>query len=318
MNALIRHGLAPTLLAALFVVTGCSEAIKDEPGEQTGNEGEQTETQPAPLNDQVYVDVEQFEQFRADGAAVLDVRGEETYGEGHVPGAVRASWKEFKEDDRDGAFIESDREQLQQAARGLGLDNDQKVLVYGASQSTLPARQAWSLEYLGHGEVYILDGGIDRWSSEADADLSTDTPEIESGDFQVAKRDSILATGGEIQQALENDDPVVIFDARSQSEYEGTDERDNPRHGHVPDAIHYNWKNVYKDDGTLRAKSELRSELEEKGLLEEGAVVIPYCQGGFRSAVVYSVLRWLGREEVKNYDGSWYQYSRRDEWEVEK
>jgi thiosulfate/3-mercaptopyruvate sulfurtransferase len=313
-----RHPLtvAVSFVAVLLVAGGCSEAIKDAP--PSDDESGESQTQPAPLNEQVYVDVETFEQYRADGATILDVRSKEDYEEGHIPGALHASWETFKDDDREGAFIESDREQLQQAARELGIDRDRKILVYGPAESTLPARQAWSLEFIGHGEVYQLDGGLSHWQDNTDVDLSTSTPEVETGTFEVAKRDAILATGNEIQTALENDDPVVIFDARSQSEYEGTDDRENPRHGHVPEAIHYNWKNVYADDGTLRPKSELRSELKNKGLLEEGAVVIPYCQGGFRSAVVYRVLRWLGREEVQNYDGSWYQYSRRDEWEVAK
>ncbi len=298
------------LFAILLFAVGCGETID-------GPSSSGPTVDPAPLNNEVYVDVETFEQFRADGATVLDVRSKEAYERGHVPGAVHASWTAFKEDDRDGAFIEQDRSQLQEAARALGIDRDRKILVYGSAQSTLPSRQAWSLEYIGHGQVYQLDGGLERWKQQTEVELSTTTPDVSPGTFKVAKRDSILATGSEVQAALESDDPVVIFDARSQSEYEGTDDRDNPRHGHVPQAIHYNWKNVYQADGTLRPKDELRAELQSKGLLKEDAVIIPYCQGGFRSSVVYTVLRWLGRENVQNYDGSWYQYSRRDEWEVD-
>ena len=302
------------LLAGFLVVAGCSETIKDPDGGGTTN----PDTKPAPLSEQVYVGVDQFEQFRQKGAVVLDVRGEEVYDEGHVPGAVRAPWDKFKEDDSDGAFIESEVSRLQQAARSLGIDRDEKVLVYGPASSTLPARQAWSLEYIGHGQVHILDGGLPAWEKNAEAELSTEIPDVERGSFKVDKRSSILAEDDDIEAASDDEKPIVLFDARSESEYEGTDDRDNPRHGHVPGAIHYNWKNVYDEDGRLRSKSAIRAELEQKGLLKDGALVIPYCQGGFRSAVVYSILRWLGREDVKNYDGSWYEYSRNTEWEVEK
>lgn len=300
---------ALTLLSLLALLPACGETVEGD---------SYTTASPAPLNSEVYIDVETFEDYRAEGATVLDVRSLEDYEQGHVPGAIKSSWEDFRDADRDGAFIERDPGKLAEAAGNLGITRDDKVLIYGGSQSTLPSRQAWSIEYIGHGDVYILDGGLPAWNQQTDVDLSTDTPDVQPTDYAVGTRDSILATGDQVQQALESDDPVVIFDARSQSEYEGTDDRDNPRHGHVPDAINYNWKNVYNDDGTLRPKSEIRSELKSKGLLKEGAVIIPYCQGGFRSAVVYTVLRWLGRTNVKNYDGSWYQYSRKNDWEVEQ
>jgi len=312
MNPEHRTRTKIAAISLLFLVTvfpACGETIKD---------GSQPTTSPDALNSQVYVDVETFEQYRAEGATILDVRSQEDYQQGHVPGAIKSSWEDFRDDDREGAFIERDVQKLASAAGELGITRDKKVLIYGGAESTLPSRQAWSIEYIGHGDVYILDGGLPEWKEQTDIDLSTQTPDVETTDYAVGTRDSILATGDEVQQALDSDDPVVIFDARSQSEYEGTDDRDNPRHGHVPEAINYNWSNVYTDDGTLRPKSEIRSELKAKGLLKEGAVIIPYCQGGFRSSVVYTVLRWLGREEVKNYDGSWFQYSRKDEWEVEK
>jgi thiosulfate/3-mercaptopyruvate sulfurtransferase len=124
-------------------------------------------------------------------------------------------------------------------------------------------------------------------------------------------------TGADIQQAIDNDEVVIFFDARSFPEYEGTDDRDNPRHGHIPGAIHYEWTNVYSESGQLRDKEELRAEIDAAGLLDSGALVIPYCQGGFRSAVAYSILRWLGQEGVSNYDGSWYEYARANDLPVD-
>ena len=38
--------------------------------------------------------------------------------------------------------------------------------------------------------------------------------------------------------------------------------------------------------------------------------MIPYCQTGVRSTIVYAVFRWLGHNHVKNYDGSWAEWSR--------
>ena len=41
--------------------------------------------------------------------------------------------------------------------------------------------------------------------------------------------------------------------------------------------------------------------------------IIPYCQGGYRSANTYLVLRMLGYPQVRNYLGSWSEWGNRDD-----
>jgi thiosulfate/3-mercaptopyruvate sulfurtransferase len=303
------------LVAAVFLLAagiGCGEAVD---GPETSIYEERS---PQPLNQKVFVDVDEFEQFRADGAVVLDARSDQAeYDAGHIPGAVHAPWSVLKDADSDGALIEDDPALAEEAIRGLGINKDQKVLVYSDAVSTTAARQAWGLEYFGHGDVYILNGGIAAWTNESGGELSTEAPSVEPGDFEVALRTSVLATSDDVKKVVDGDLEAILFDARSFPEYEGTDDRDNPRHGHVPNAIHYEWTNVFDEDGKLRPKEELRTELEQQGLLVDDAIIIPYCQGGFRSAIIYSVLRWLGEGEVKNYDGSWYEWSRATDAPVE-
>jgi thiosulfate/3-mercaptopyruvate sulfurtransferase len=302
-------------LLALFLLVGSSGCGESVEGPDTSVYEERT---PQPLNEQVFIGVDDFEQFRAEGAAVLDARSDVAdYESGHVPGAVHAPWSVLKDADSNGAFVEDDPFLAEEAIRGLGINHGQKVLVYSDAVSTTAARQAWALEYFGHGDVYILNGGVDAWSAESGEALSTEAADIEAGDYEVALRKSVLATSDDLRRVVDGETEAILFDARSFPEYEGTDDRDNPRHGHVPNAIHYEWTNAFTEHGKLRGKEELRAELEEAGLLVEDAVIIPYCQGGFRSAIIYSVLRWLGEGEVKNYDGSWYEWSRTEGAPVE-
>ena len=50
--------------------------------------------------------------------------------------------------------------------------------------------------------------------------------------------------------------------------------------------------------------------------------IISYCLGGIRSSFVWSVMVWCGYENVKNYDGSWWEWecrptnTNRKKWEV--
>jgi 3-mercaptopyruvate sulfurtransferase SseA len=62
-------------------------------------------------------------------------------------------------------------------------------------------------------------------------------------------------------------DDVVVWDVRSDGEYDGTNSRGNQRAGHIPGAIHLEWFNVM-DRQTHRFKpaEEIRRMLQEKGI----------------------------------------------------
>jgi len=46
--------------------------------------------------------------------------------------------------------------------------------------------------------------------------------------------------------------------------------------------------------------------------------VIPYCQGGYRSAHTYLALRLIGFPKVRNYLGSWGEWGNRLDLPIEK
>ena len=60
---------------------------------------------------------------------------------------------------------------------------------------------------------------------------------------------------------------------------------------------------------TIEDLDAIRASLEEKGL-HESQEVICYCTGGVRSAWLYFVLRLAGYSKVRNYPGSWWEWSR--------
>ena len=45
--------------------------------------------------------------------------------------------------------------------------------------------------------------------------------------------------------------------------------------------------------------------------------VIPYCQGGYRSANAYIALRMAGYPRVRNYLGSWAEWGNREDLPID-
>jgi len=108
-----------------------------------------------------------------DNMVVLDVRTPQDYKSGHIPGARSLYWKGLQ---KDGCL---DPGVAESALRRAGVNNSDRLLIYGGSDEG-PAFVFWALNYLGHKNVSLLDGGIDAaWSAgilpdrtEASAPLS--------------------------------------------------------------------------------------------------------------------------------------------------
>jgi len=86
--------------------------------------------------------------------------------------------------------------------------------------------------------------------------------------------------------------------------------------GHIPGAVHIEWKRNLNPDGTFKSVDALRAMYTEAGVTNDREVVT-YCQGGYRAAHAYVALRLLGHPDVRNYTGSWKEWGDREEVPVE-
>lgn len=301
---LTRSWLTLLLLAFVAAASACGGTAVEQ--DDTRPESERN-AEPAPLNSKVYVTAQELQQFANEGATIIDARALEDYEAGHFPGAVHTdggkAWKD------DNGFLITDVVEAQQKVRDLGIDRDRKVVIYADARDSGAGRLFWTLEYFGHGEVYLYPNDYSALKGELAFEEQTDAPSIEEGDFVVAYRDSVLATRDEVEQAVDGDLEAILIDTRREGEFNGTENRGDPRQGYIPGAVWYYYENVWDENNELRSKEALRTEFDEVGLLQENAVLLPYCQTGTRSATIYAVLRWLGVDNAQNYDGSWVEWS---------
>jgi thiosulfate/3-mercaptopyruvate sulfurtransferase len=80
------------------------------------------------------------------------------------------------------------------------------------------------------------------------------------------------------------------------------------RSGHIPGAASVPWAQAVNEDGTFKSADDLQELYGGKGVLN-GDSIIAYCRIGERSAHTWFVLHeLLGRDDVKNYDGSWTEW----------
>ena len=65
----------------------------------------------------------------------------------------------------------------------------------------------------------------------------------------------------------------------------------------------------------MKEKTKISAILERHKISSDKEVVV-YCTGGVRSAMAYFVLRYL-EYNVRNYDGSWWDWSQNPELPIE-
>lgn len=241
------------------------------------------------------------QHLHASDLRVVDVRPADAFAEGHIPGAVQIDLAALTTtlDGVQGMLIGP--EAFAAIMGQLGIDDDHAVLLYDSNWGMPAARVLWALAYYGHGNAAVLNGGWDRWEEEArpiSQAITLPTPTR----FIANPIPSHLAELSWLQSRLE-DPNIVLIDTRTPNEYAA---------GHLPNAINWDWMNGVPVAGwdTVRPADELAVELASLGITPDKEI-ITYCRSGARASHTHLLLRSLGYPRVRNYDGSWLEWSAR-------
>lgn len=241
------------------------------------------------------------------GIRVMDMRGDSfAYDAGHIPGAAFVDKAAVAQelDGVPGSLPGADT--LAALFRAAGVSDSSTVVIYDGSTGVWAARLFWALEYLGHEDVHVLDGGWAKWICEA-LPVETGTAAAAPGDFTPRIQESRIATKDWILGKL-GDHDVLLLDVRSPAEYAG-EEKMSDRGGHIPGAVNLEWKSLLAEDGSgvFLPVERIREVLADAGVTPDREIVT-YCQVGGRAAHTYFALKEAGYERVRLYEGSWSEW----------
>ena len=262
--------------------------------------------------DNVLVTADWAEQnLTAPGVVLVEVDEDaEAYDGGHIAGAVKVSWSQDLQD-HPGRDVVT-KANFEALLGGLGISNDDTVVLYGGNNNWFAAYAYWELKLYGHEKVVLLDGGRKKWELDGRA-LTTDVPERTATAYTAKDPDlAIRAFRDEVIAAIGRKN---LVDVRSPDEFSGKiaapahlPQEQSQRNGHIPTAVNVPWSKTANEDGTFRSDDELAALYRDAGL-DGGKSTIAYCRIGERSSHTWFVLHeLLGHDDVKNYDGSWTEY----------
>ena len=265
----------------------------------------------------VIVDTGFVEQAAARGALIWDVRGQEDYRRGHIPGAVNIDeialvLREPSTED----YIPVAR--IEQILGEAGIDPAREIVLYGAKAHTSPYFGYITVRYLGGSDARVYHGGMDDWKT-AGKPIATEPVKLPPVSFRAQVNPDVILSTREVISRL-GVPGIQIVDARTEKEFSGEDIR-ALRGGHIPGAVNIPYESNWVDPDTPR-KLQRRQVAGKDGMslkpledlralyarLDPEKETIVYCQSGVRAAETATVLQSLGFRNVKVYDSSWLGY----------
>jgi thiosulfate/3-mercaptopyruvate sulfurtransferase len=240
---------------------------------------------------------------------VVDMR-QSGYADGHVPGAVYLSPLAIRDAKAPPTFLPTPAA-FEEMMGKLGISDATRVVVYDERGGIYAARLWWILNYFGHPNVALMNGGWIKWTAERRA-ASTEAAAPRQARFTARPQPRWIATASDVVSAIEKPG-IKIVDARTAAEIEGKDLRNIRRGGFVPSSTPVYWEDLLDPAArTFKPADQLKQIYESRGILPSQEV-IAYCQVGMRASVDLFALHLIGYDKLRNYYGAWEEWGNRDD-----
>jgi thiosulfate/3-mercaptopyruvate sulfurtransferase len=242
---------------------------------------------------------------------------------GHVPGARFVRYDEIAVNANGLSSELPTVDQLRAVLSAAGISDKSKVVIYGSPIAA--TRLFFTLDYFGHPNVKVLNGGLNAWKGNggkieigplpkpAAASL-TPKPQpdrVVSADWIKERLSSPTLRQAQGRPEQSRGAKMTLLDARPDNEFTGADGGMNGAHvkGHLPDAQQLVWNTLLDSTGKFLPDAELRKKYEAIGA-KANTPLVSYCMVGMRASVTYFVARHLGYD-ARLYDGSIVDWTRR-------
>lgn len=234
------------------------------------------------------------------------------FANGHVPGARLVRYRQIAVDGPQQLGSELPAvDELREVFHAAGVGATSHVVVYGSAIAA--TRAFFTLDYLGHPNVRVLNGGAGAWRTAGQKVEMGPGPAVRPDAGTLARltpKPGVVAQADWLVAQLESP-RIALVDARPDAEFTGADGGMNGMHpaGHLAGARQLVWTDLVSRTSQFLPDADLRTKLVAAGA-RAGVPVVSYCMIGMRASVIYFVARHLGFD-ARMYDGSIVDWGQR-------
>jgi len=238
------------------------------------------------------------------------------YEAAHIPGAIFFDQDAVVDPDSELPHTLPDALTFARHAGSMGISADDTIVVYDGPGMFSAPRVWWMFRVMGVFQVYVLEGGLDRWKASG-RPVTTEPTKVAPNVFHVEFDASRVATLDDMKKIVQSGD-CQIADARPSGRFTGDEPEPRPgvRGGHMPGAKSLP-ASTLSNDGKLLPPGELKTRFEEAGI-DLSKPVVTSCGSGITAAVITLALETLGHSANRLYDGSWTEWGGRTDTPVVK
>lgn len=194
-----------------------------------------------------------------------------------------------------------------QTLRQLGVNQDSVVVVYDRNGLNYCGRLWWMLKWLGHQQVYILDGGLQAWQQAGFSTENTLPQPPQAGNFQ-AQQSSVGLTSAKQVLAQLGQTTQVILDSRAGPRFRGEVEPLDPQAGHIPGAYQRTFNENLNAHGFFKSVPELEKEFTLLLGPNKAQNIVVHCGSGVSAIPNVLALTLAGYQNVSLFAGSWSEW----------
>ncbi len=233
------------------------------------------------------------------------------FNQGHIPGAQFANMDNdlsSPKSESSGRHPLPNPDIFIQKLRDWGVNNDSQIVCYDDVSGAYAARMWWLLYWLGHQDVAVLDGGIEKWI-EKNFPIETEVKQRSLGSFSGMANDDMWVDIGFVEQQLEQGQ-ITLLDARPATRFTAEDQKTDPVPGHIPGAINYPFADNLDQQGMLLPAEELRQRFTQIFATNQQKQIINMCGSGVTACHNLLAMNIAGFPMPRLYVGSWSEWIR--------
>ena len=238
--------------------------------------------------------------------------GLEEYNKEHLPNAIFFDLDKNSKIDTDLPHMLTDSKSWERILSDMGIENNDKIVIYDNSDVISSCRCWYNLIYFGHDPklVYVLNGGLKKWKKENKI-TNSESVTTKVSHYSCVENIELVKNKKQIDKNI-SDNKFNVVDARSKGRFEGkvAEPRKGLRSGSIKNSFCLPFSELIKNDHTFISKDKILEKFNAINLNDNKNVVFT-CGSGVTASVLalaYSLINVKYMPTI--YDGSWAEYGK--------